>query len=548
MSDPSRSSNSSTAATTDHGGRGGLPHTNGEKSQGSKGGGVLNQDQDQDEDGQLLLEGPVESLDADQLRRALVHCRDQRDGFENQYRNLLSKLTTMRSTLGDRLRQDAEELDRREQQIETLNQKFDKMSESVKLLKDELVSSHSETERLTKELDQLRSSVASSSAHPPPSDPTSGTITINGNNNMARSEGMERQRQLQETIEHLRIQSSEWETAFLEERSRREELESQITDQVGLREQAEVRERAMRERAEREAESARGLQMVLEEFQTTQESELKRALGDHQERLQEAEKSLKEFSKRAQEAETKLEEFQGAASKCQSLEREVKEKGLLIGKLRHEAVILNEHLTEALRRLRNDTSESNVDRRLVTNLLLQFLTTPRADAKRFEMLSLIASVLQWNDEERETAGLQKAGSSGGSNLQGGSSIGGSGPTKRVGIGLGLESPGRNSLGGRDSAKGKGRSNVGGDESFSNLFVEFLLSEAEQAGGDKSSSIAPSSNASSINLRTAPSTPSSTSPKPSMETGEAAGHVVKQKPSSPNPSSNNGSKSRLGFFR
>lgn len=77
--------------------------------------------------------------------------------------------------------------------------------------------------------------------------------------------------------------------------------------------------------------------------------------------------------------------------------------------LLYPAIFLNEHLTEALRRLQRDTSETNVDRRLVTNLLLQFLTTPRADAKRFEMLSLIASILSWNDEERETAGLQKVG-------------------------------------------------------------------------------------------------------------------------------------------
>lgn len=77
-------------------------------------------------------------------------------------------------------------------------------------------------------------------------------------------------------------------------------------------------------------------------------------------------------------------------------------------------------------------------RRLVTNLLLQFLTTPRADAKRFEMLSLIASVLQWSDDERETAGLQRNGS---------------GATGRK-VGIGAESAGRKSL--QDSRSGHGR--------------------------------------------------------------------------------------------
>ena len=68
---------------------------------------------------------------------------------------------------------------------------------------------------------------------------------------------------------------------------------------------------------------------------------------------------------------------------------------------------MNEHLMEALRRLRRSSSETNVDRRLVTNVILSFLTTPRADSKRFEMLTLLASILSWNEEEREKAGLQR---------------------------------------------------------------------------------------------------------------------------------------------
>lgn len=62
---------------------------------------------------------------------------------------------------------------------------------------------------------------------------------------------------------------------------------------------------------------------------------------------------------------------------------------------------------EALRRLRRNSTETNVDRRLVTNVLLSFLSTPRADSKRFEMLSLLSSILSWNDQERERAGLQR---------------------------------------------------------------------------------------------------------------------------------------------
>lgn len=137
------------------------------------------------------------------------------------------------------------------------------------------------------------------------------------------------------------------------------------------------------------------------------------------------------------------------------MEQEVKEKNLLIGKLRHEgvpsvssifyitranfvlsAVIMNEHLIEALRRLRKSSPDTNVDRRLVTNVLLSFLSTPRADPKRFEMLGLLGTILGWGDTERERAGLIRglgtvssagatgSGSSGGSGLFWGRGING----------------------------------------------------------------------------------------------------------------------------
>jgi GRAB domain len=73
------------------------------------------------------------------------------------------------------------------------------------------------------------------------------------------------------------------------------------------------------------------------------------------------------------------------------------------------AVIINEHLMEALRRLRRGAANTNVDRRLVTNILLTFLSTPREDTKRFEILGLLSSILSWSDEERARAGLQRMG-------------------------------------------------------------------------------------------------------------------------------------------
>ena len=43
-------------------------------------------------------------------------------------------------------------------------------------------------------------------------------------------------------------------------------------------------------------------------------------------------------------------------------EVEAKEKNLLIGKLRHEAVILNDHLTRTLKKVKRGKPEDTIDR------------------------------------------------------------------------------------------------------------------------------------------------------------------------------------------
>ncbi|CDR88457.1 related to RUD3-suppressor of uso1-1 transport defect [Sporisorium scitamineum] len=414
------------------------PHTNGKSAHTSS------SDNDDEETWQ-----PISTMTDDQIRTELTRVREERDTYETQYRSLLSKLTTMRATLGDRLRQDAEELDRRETQIETLTTQIASLESTTSTLREELLASHTETDRLTAEVDTLRKKLSSQEA-------------VGGGGG-----GKDRERELHELVERVKLDAHGWEAACLEERAKRQDLESQLLDARNAVERAQQSEQHHRTIAEREAASAANLSAVLSEFQSSQETELQRALGDHRSQLDTLTASLSEYKLRAEQAESQLAQNADLTSQAETLTSQIKEKNLLIGKLRHEAVILNEHLTEALRRLRNDQSDANVDKRLVTNLLISFITTPRADGKRYEMLNLIAGVLGWGDAEREAAGLQKSSST------------------------------RPGLGGRTSSSGgsAGRrvSNGGGaDESFSNLFVEFLLSEAESGKSDEE--------------QTAPSTP------------------------------------------
>ncbi|KAF9014741.1 hypothetical protein BDZ89DRAFT_1046316 [Hymenopellis radicata] len=407
------------------------------------------------------LNGDADTDPVARLHRELQQTREEKDTLAAQYRNLLQKLTHMKTTLGNKLKQDAEELDRREQLIQQLTAQNDDLAQTVETLKDEFIASNEETARVSNQLDTLRNRAFQENAQ----------------------ESLMRERELRETqleLERCRIERDDWERVAMQEKTMSDESRSLVdTLKRDIELEREVREREAAE-LEVEREKSENLQSVLQDFQAAKDHELRQAVKDRDSQLHRLEQDVAEFKHRALTAEVAifcparyethdihqlaLEESQTNTTRTQDLEKAVKEKDLLIGKLRHEAVIINEHLMEALRRLRRSSSDTNVDRRLVTNVLLSFLQTPRADPKRFEMLQLLSTILSWTDPEREKAGLQRTSNS--SMVSSSSSFWG-----------------RPSLSSNSPAKGNGElQKTDETESFSRLWVEFLLTEAASGEG------------------------------------------------------------------
>lgn len=90
--------------------------------------------------------------------------------------------------------------------------------------------------------------------------------------------------------------------------------------------------------------------------------ELRELVENSQTQIENLKKQLKDVENRAAEATTNVESTKQELERALPFEKEVKEKNLLIGKLRHEAVILNEHLTKALRYLKKGKPEENIDK------------------------------------------------------------------------------------------------------------------------------------------------------------------------------------------
>ncbi|KAJ7738891.1 hypothetical protein B0H14DRAFT_2991517 [Mycena olivaceomarginata] len=371
--------------------------------------------------GHTLVNGSKKSDDDEPSDHQLERTREEKETLAAQYRNLLAKLTTMRTTLGNKLKQDAEELDRREVLVQQLQAQNDDLTSTVEMLKEELISTSAEAERASGELDNMRSRAFEESAQ----------------------ENLVRERELRETqteLERCRMEKDEWERMALQDKVVADEARSNAEM---YRRDLEL-EREARERDAAELESERG---KIGQPPVSKDHELRQAVKDYNSQLTQVTQSLAEYKHRALTAELQLEETQTNTSRTQELEKEVKEKTLLIEKLRHEAIIINEHLMEALRRLRRNSTDTNVDRRLVTNVLLSFLTTPRADPKRFEMLSLLASVLSWSDPSAKKPAC--------------------------------------------SARKPGTDKSDETESFSRLWVEFLLTEANSLPGTPTSPNMPS---------------------------------------------------------
>lgn len=385
------------------------------------------------------------------VKEDLEQTNQGKEHAETQYRNLLGKVNTIRSQLGERLKADAEELGQARGQIEELEATNAAAKEENERLQGEVSRMSTRTEEQETEIEGLRSRTNLS---------TSNWVK-------ERDDLITREAYIREEYEVARQAMQDWEILATEERSRREALEERIADlEEQLGGSREAYERVRRE-AETQGSTVDGLQRALRDLQEERKRELRELVEQSQAQLDELRKQAKLADDSASELKQQLEGQKKDLERALPFEKEVKEKNLLIGKLRHEAVILNDHLTKALRFLKRGKPEDNVDRQLVTNHFLHFLALDRSDPKKFQILQLIAALLGWNEQQREQAGLLRTGSGigGGSLKLPVSPFRRTPSTPMLSTDFVPESPG-----------GASR------ESLAELWSEFLEREAEAGGG------------------------------------------------------------------
>ncbi|RFU27790.1 hypothetical protein B7463_g8539, partial [Scytalidium lignicola] len=329
------------------------------------------------------------------VRGELTECETARDHAETQYQSLLGRVNSIKASLGERLKADKEELLEAKDQIQELESHNEELQKHAQSLESEVSKLEQELADSSKELSSFRNRHNLSQQ----------------NWVKEREDFLQQTRQLKEEAEAAKEAMGDWEVLAMEERSIREGLAERIVEmEEQFSSQKEAYEAAVLER-DSQAQIIDGLQRALQEIQETRKKELREAVESYEDQLQALRKIVHESDNRANEAEASKAALRKELDRLTPFEKEVKEKNLLIGKLRHEAIVLNDHLIKALRVLKKSKPEDNVDRQIVTNHFLHFLTLDRSDPRKFQILQLIAALLGWTDEQKEQAGLARPGAS-----------------------------------------------------------------------------------------------------------------------------------------
>ncbi len=281
-----------------------------------------------------------------QVKSNLEESEAAKEQAETQYENLLGRVGQIRETLGDRLKRDKQDLEEANGRIEELEGQNEELQKGARESELDIAKLKVELQESTRELTSLRS-----------------RHNLTQQNSLKEKEDGTRQVQhLKSELESATNAMGEWEVIAMEERSVREGLSEKVGD---LEEQlVSLRESYERAAAERDTQSQTidKLQRALGEIQEARKKELRDMVETSEEQLQTMKTRVQEADTRAAAAEEARESLLKELERTVPFEKEVKEKNLLIGKLRHEAIILNDHLTKALKYIKKTRPEENVDR------------------------------------------------------------------------------------------------------------------------------------------------------------------------------------------
>ncbi|AHY77501.1 ADI_G0057430.mRNA.1.CDS.1 [Saccharomyces cerevisiae] len=332
------------------------------------------------------------------FKNELANVIKERDEFKTQYDTLLSKISSMKSIF-NKMKEAQKQLEEVQEQLteyESQNLKLKKKLEATKTENSELQSTivtlNTELENLEKEQESTEEVFLEYESRIEALEDEKHDIIEKHSKelNTYRKEKDQLNLQVQELMIILENNKQDISDLRTERDELRQALESHEKEKAVLKNSLNDLELKIEEVDNKREEEVRERDQEVKSLRSQLDTEIETHNNDT-----EALESMKK----------QLEAMKEDASMKEKYEEESKQHILQIGKLRHEAIILNEHLTKALAMLKKSSDSESVDKELISNLLISFVSIPRADPRKFEVLELLSNFLNWDEDKKQQAGL-----------------------------------------------------------------------------------------------------------------------------------------------
>jgi len=184
-----------------------------------------------------------------------------------------------------------------------------------------------------------------------------------------------------------------------------QKLETQVTDLTRERDQLAEKNARISHEYTLQSKAMGNLNSALEGFQNQKENEMKWAEKDFDGRLLLEKKKQDELLDQIDALKQKVANANEGLAAANRLSEQLEKKTQTIAMLKHEIKLREDLLKKAQNELKdaNSSNTVKVDRYLVKNLVVGYVNADQA--KKREVLKIIATVLDFNQDEREKTGL-----------------------------------------------------------------------------------------------------------------------------------------------
>ncbi|XP_046489774.1 thyroid receptor-interacting protein 11 isoform X2 [Neodiprion pinetum] len=271
---------------------------------------------------------------------------------------------------------------------------------SNRILQNQLVESQKKEAAAGKELDRLRTHLMEIEASY-----TEEALS-------AEQKQKELEVKLMQAEERVKNSSTVYTSASIRANQQVETLQQQMALIVQQRDEIQKKLSISEDKVLAHAASLTNLQIVLEQFQSDKDKDILSATEKIQQQLEESYERQAELSDEITNLKDQLIEAKECLQAASRLSEQLDKKTERIEELKQEVARLTELVSTADDRIQgaNKSGEGKVDRALLKNLILGYVSSATGD--KLSVLRVLATVLDFNESDREKSGLNSPAASG----------------------------------------------------------------------------------------------------------------------------------------